>query len=273
MALSTRCIALFLAIMTTFVLLAPARAQQTNPPENNANLAQAFAPGGQLRVAINLGNGVLAQQDPQSGELGGVSVMLARAIADELGIGVSFMTYGSAGLAFADAANNVWDLTFMGLEPERATEVNFSRPYVYIQGTYLVRADASYRNVVDVDAPGVTIAAGNGSAYDLFLSRNIERAELARRPTSAQAIVYFLEGNSDVVAGVRQTLQDTARGRSDLRVLDDSFMRIEQAIAVPGDRADTVTEFLNNFIEKRLVSGFIRAGLDATDQSGAVVPQ
>lgn len=45
---------------------------------------QDLAPGGVLRAAINLGNPVLAQQDPD-GSLHGVSVALAKALAEELG--------------------------------------------------------------------------------------------------------------------------------------------------------------------------------------------
>jgi len=40
--------------------------------------AQDLAPTGRLRAAINLGNPVLAQKDPARGELGGISVDLAR---------------------------------------------------------------------------------------------------------------------------------------------------------------------------------------------------
>lgn len=236
-------------------------------------LAPAIAPTGALRVALNLGNGVLVQQDRQSGELRGVTVELSRAIAAQLQLDLAFVTYGSANMAFADAANNVWDITFMGLEPERATQVSFTRPYVFIGGTYLVPTNASFRSVNDVDTQGVTIAAGSGSAYDLYLTRNITQAELVRSQTSALAIENFLAGNTTVVAGVRQTLIEAAQGRTDLRVLDDNFMRIEQAMAVPADRAPAVTAWLDSFIAEQIRTGFIRRALDTTGQAGVEVPQ
>ena len=247
--------------------------QTTMSTEDITALSTALAPTGELRVALNLGNGVLAQQDPDTGELAGISVELSRAIADYFGLQVSFSTYNSANMVFEQAANNVWDLSFMGVEPARQTMVSFTRPYVYIEGTYMVPANSNFQQAAELDAPGITIAAGSGSAYDLFLTRTINSAELVRRPTSALAIDWFLAGNTDVVAGVRQTLLETAADRPDLRVLPDSFMRIEQAMVVPADRPAAVITFLDAFIAERIASGFIRAGLDATGQFGAIVPE
>lgn len=60
-----------------------------------------LAPSGELQVAINLGNPVLAQRDAVTGRLGGVSVALANELAKELGIAVSLMPYDAAGKVFA----------------------------------------------------------------------------------------------------------------------------------------------------------------------------
>jgi len=56
----------------------------------------------------------------------------------------------------------------------RAQAIEFTAPYVIIEGTYMVHKDSSLKQVADVDKPGIRIAVGLGSAYDLYLTRNIK---------------------------------------------------------------------------------------------------
>ena len=99
-----------------------------------------LAPQGSLRVAINFGNPVLAQQHPSSGAPMGVSADLATELARRLNVALQFKTYDSAGKVFADADQDAWDVAFMAIDPIRAEKVAFTRPYVIIEGTYLVRS-------------------------------------------------------------------------------------------------------------------------------------
>lgn len=105
---------------------------------------QQLAPNGVLRAAINFGNPVLAQRgaggDPQ-----GVSVALAKALADELGVELELITFEAAGKVFAALAEDVWRVAFLAIEPVREQEIAFSAPYVAIKGTYLVAKDSPSR--------------------------------------------------------------------------------------------------------------------------------
>jgi polar amino acid transport system substrate-binding protein len=235
-----------------------------------SDAARSLAPTGRLRVAINLGNGVLAQRDATSGALTGVSVVLARALGERLNLPVDLTAYDAAGQVFDSLESGAWDVAFLAIEPERAAKIDFSQPYVYIDGTYLVRRDAPFRRVEDLDRKAVTIAVGRGAAYDLFLTRTLKNAELKRAPTSAAAVEMFKAGGADAAAGVRQALLDAARGRNDLRVLADRFTRIDQAMAVPRGRAAGAA-YVRTFLEEMKASGRVRAALDATGQDGAVV--
>jgi polar amino acid transport system substrate-binding protein len=231
-----------------------------------------LAPAGHLRAAINLGNGVLAQRDSASGELTGVSVVLANELGARLGVPVRFVTYLSAGTVFDAVDRDEWDIAFLAIEPERAEKVRFSQPYVYIDGTYLVRADGGFSGITDLDREGVTIAVGRGAAYDLFLTRNLQRATLLRLPTSAAAIAAFKDGDADAAAGVREALVAAARDDTQLQVFEDRFMQIGQGIAVPNARAPAGAAYVGLFVEEMKADGRVRAALDASGQAGAVVP-
>lgn len=234
-----------------------------------AEAARSLAPSGVLRVAINAGNGVLTQRNAQ-GDLTGVSVILARALAERLKLPITLIPFQAAGEIFSVMDKDIWDLAFLAIEPERAAKIEFSPPYITIDGTYLVRRDAPFRNASDLDQPGVRIAVGRGAAYDLFLTRTLKRAELRRATTAATSIDMFISDGLEAAAGVRQYLVERARGIPDLRVLEDRFTNIEQAMGVPKGR-QAGAAYVAAFIEEMKASGAVRKALDATGQGSAIV--
>lgn len=224
-----------------------------------------LAPTGVLRAAINLGNPVLAQKDPGTGEPRGVSTFLAAELARRLGVPHSFTTFEAAGKAFAALRAGHVDIAFLALEPERAAEVAFSAPYVAIEGTYLVRAESALQQIGEFDRPGIRIATGLNAAYDLFLTRTLEHAELVKASTSAGAVELFLERDLDAAAGVRQPLEQIANERPGLRVIEGRFMAINQAMCMtPGRPVGLV--YLKNFVEDAKRSGMVGKGLAESGQ-------
>lgn len=225
-----------------------------------------LAPTGVLHAAINYGNPVLAQRG-EDGQPGGVSTALARGLAEALGVAIEFVTFDAAGKVFAALPEGRWDLAFLAIEPVREAQIEFSQPYVIIEGTYLVRDDSPFQHVAELDREGLHLAVGKGAAYDLFLSRTLASAELVRAPTSAAAVDWFVEQGLDAAAGVRQPLEAFARLNPGYRVLGDSFTEIRQAMAVPKGRlagARFIRQFLNSAIE----SGLVADALSASGEHG-----
>ena len=139
-----------------------------------------LAPTGKLRAGINFGNTLLTAKDPATGEPRGIAIDLARELGRRLGVPVEIVPFNSAGQMADAVKTGVWDVAFLGAEPQRVSEMSFTAPYPEIESTYLVPAGSTLRNVADVDRDGVRIAVANKSAYDLYLSRNIQRARLER---------------------------------------------------------------------------------------------
>ena len=239
-------------------------------PNATPAVLAALAPTGRMRAAINFGNPVLAQRDPATGDARGVSVDIARELGDRLGVGVDLVTFDAAGKVFAALAEDAWDVAFLAIDPKRATEIDFTAPYVIIEGTYMVPAGSPLQNVDDVDRPGVRIAAGSGSAYELYLARTLRHAQLVRAPTGPEAIEMFLRDGLEAAAGVKSPLVAFARGRTDVRVMDGRFMAIEQAMGTPKGRAAGAA-YLRGTIEALKASGFVAAGLARSGQHDAVV--
>jgi polar amino acid transport system substrate-binding protein len=168
-----------------------------------ASERQALTPSGILRATINLGNSVLAHRD-DTGVIGGISIDLARLLADELQVPRQFSVFDTASRAVSAVEAGLADIGFFARDPDRTGLIDFTEPYLLIEGCYLVREASRLRSVADLDAPVIRMIVGKASAYDLFLSREIRHAVLERAPTSTTVVETFLHTEADVAAGVRQ---------------------------------------------------------------------
>jgi len=232
--------------------------------ENNpGSAAKALSSDGQLRVAINYGNSVLAQKDQVTGEPGGVSVDLAEELASRLKLTIRFITFEAARSVVEAIRADQCDLAFLAIDPLRGEYISYTEPYVSIPGGYLTTASALFTTVDDVDQAGVRISVGKNAAYDLYLSRTLTKAELIRASTTSGAVDLFLKEKLELAAGIKTALVAYARTRPDLKVLDGAFMEIKQAIGVPR-RSATAIPYLDKFISEMLANGFVRDRLLAS---------
>jgi polar amino acid transport system substrate-binding protein len=230
----------------------------------------ALAPSGRLRAAINFGNTVLAQKDPATGEPRGVSAELARELARRLGVAIDFVAFDAAGKVFDALAAGAWDVAFMAIDPVRAAAIDFTGPYVLIEGSYVVPSSSPLRTVAQVDSDGVRVAAARGSAYELHLSRTLKRATLVREPSGPEALARFLRDRLEAAAGVKQPIVAFAKANAGLRVIEKPFMAIEQAMGTPKGRA-AGARYLHEFIEEMKASGFVAGALERSGQADAAV--
>lgn len=235
------------------------------------SVLQAFTPAGKLRASINLGNPILAGTDPTSGEPRGVSVDLARAFAAKLGVELELVVFDAAGKSVQAVSEERADFGFFAVDPLRGETIAFTAPYVLIEGYYLVRDASPIRVNADVDQPHNRVAVGKGSAYDLFLSRELKNAQIVRAPTSPTVVRTFLEQDLEVAAGVKQQLEADAQHAAGLRLLDERFMVIRQAMGVPKSRGGAAAEALCAFVEEMKASGFVADALARHGIVGASV--
>jgi len=163
------------------------------------------------------------------------------------------------------------DIGFFAIDPLRGEGIAFTAPYVLIEGCYLVRDASPIRANDEVDRPGRTVVVGKGSAYDLFLTRDLRHASIARAPTSQTVVDTFIETSAEVAAGVKQQLQEDARRIGGLRLLDGRFMVIQQAMGLPKGRGTAAAARLAAFVEEMKERGFVAAALKRHRIEGASV--
>lgn len=231
------------------------------------NARAAVTPDGVLRAAINLGNPVLAQGSADQPR--GVTVDLARAVAAALEVPVHFLCVDAARLSFEALTQGRADLAFLAVEPARAEQVAFTAPYVVIDGVYVVPEDSPIKTVHDVDRPGVQVGVKRGSAYDLYLTRTLEHAEIVRADEGVDA---YLTHGLPVGAGIRQPVQAFIADHSGHRMISERFMQIRQAVALPQSCPSDGVAFITELVEHCKADGSVARWLHESGRTDAEVP-
>ena len=234
-------------------------------------MVTAFAPSGSLRASINLGNPLLAQRDPRTGEVHGVSVDLARALAERLQRPVELVLFDKAAQSVDAVRREDADIGFFAIDPARSEGLRFTAPYVLIEGSYLVPAHSPLQSNEEVDSPTSRVGVGSGSAYDLFLTRELKAAQIERFANAQEVVSALQQGLIGMAAGIRKQLATLAGADPSLRLLPGRFMVIQQAMGLPASRGEAASAFLSAFVEEMKASGFVGESLARHQADGATV--
>jgi len=231
----------------------------------STDVLKELAPTGKLRASINLGNIVLAQGAADNP--GGVTPALARELARRLGVPCALTCFDAAGKAFNAMKAGQVDIVFLAIEPVRAAEIEFTAPYVIIEGCYATLQDSPLKSPADVDKPGIRVGVNVNSAYDLFLTRSLKHAQLIRSEDGAQT---FLDQKLEACGGVKQALQKFIAQHPQMRLIDERFMEIRQAMGCAKGKL-AGAKYLRAFVEEMKAGGFVANELKKSGQHDATV--
>lgn len=215
-----------------------------------------LAPGGVLRAGINLSNFLLVTGRTPEGDPVGVSPDMARAIAENLGVGLRYVPYASPGILADAAIKDEWDIGLIGAEPQRAEVISFTPAYSEIDATYLVPPGSPLKTIGDVDAEGVRIAVTGRAAYGLWLDRNIGNATLVRSDTLDDALKDFIDRRLEALAGLQPRLISDQTQMPGSTILPGHFMTVQQAIGTPKAKSAAI-DYLTRFVEAAKAAGFV----------------
>ena len=235
-----------------------------------AQVRAELAPTGVLRAGINLSNFLLVTGKTDEGNPEGVSPSMAAEVARRLSVDIQYVAFKTPGELADAATDDVWDIGLIGAEPERARHISFTKAYSEIEATYLVPAGSPLNSIEDVDQPGVRISVPARAAFELWLTDNIQHAEL-HRAVGRQAYVDFVEQGFDALAGLRAGLINDVDNLPGSRILDGKFTSVQQAIGTPKGRG-VAANFLSDFVEEAKRSGFVGELIEHFGVSGRLTP-
>src|SRR5262245_26186785 len=116
-----------------------------------------LAPTGTLRAAYIVANVAQARRDPASGNVSGVIADIARELGGRAHVPVNIMPLPTAAAVLEAVRSGTADVGFVAPNPERTGVVLYTRTYMLVQQSALVRTDSPLRSVKDLDRPGRVI--------------------------------------------------------------------------------------------------------------------
>jgi len=229
-----------------------------------------LAPTGTLRVSFIASNPVQGRVDPKTGATSGPAPDLARELGRRLGIPVVVTPLPDAGAVLESVTSGKVDFGFLAVEAARATQVDFSDPYLLAGSAYAVRTDSSIKQSADVDRAGVTIGAVTGQSPEVWVREHVKAARIVSLPAvppNAELAAMLRDRRVDVFAANRTRMEELARAFPEVRVLSDNFTVLGQAIAVAkGQRARL--DSVNRFIAEALAAGVVKASIERAGLPG-----
>src|SRR5215831_6468472 len=100
---------------------------------------------------------------------------------------------------------------------------------VELEATYLVPPNSRLRTIADVDQEGVRVAAPTRANYELYLSRNLKRANLVRADNADAAFRLLVEGRVEALAGFFYDVAAPTEKLPGSRMIDGRFMAVPQS--------------------------------------------
>ena len=239
-------------------------------PQASPAAIQELTPTGKLRVGLNMSNFLLTRTDAATGKPAGVAADLARELGKRLGVEVELVPYPNPGALADDAKSGNWDVGFLGAEPQRANEIDFTAAYVEIEATYIVPPNSPIKSIADVDREGVRIAVPTKSAYELYLTRTLKNAKLVHEKGADNAFKKFVDDKLDAIAGLRPRLVTDVEKLPGARILDGRFTAVQQAVGTPKGRS-AAAQYLREFVEDVKASGRVAKAIEDNNVRGLTV--
>ena len=222
------------------------------------DIIKKIAPTGVLRIGVNMNNFLLVNSKNKLGVVDGVSPGIGKKLAKELNISFEIVQFANPGLLADAVNNNEWDIGNIASEKERRKTIDFSDPYVNIDANFLFREEDNFKNNNDIDQSGIKIAVFERSAYDLWLTENLKKAELIRVNSIEESHNLFKENKVNILAGLKPKLIEEMKKNNNYEMIQIPFTYIKQSIGIKKGNP-VVLDFINKFISNNIKEGYVKS--------------
>jgi polar amino acid transport system substrate-binding protein len=231
-----------------------------------------LAPTGTLRAAYIVSNVAQARLDSSTGAITGVAADIARELRRRAGVPTTITPLPTAAAALEAVRTNTADIGFVAPNPQRTGVVLYSQTYMLVQQSALVRTDSPLHSVRELDRPGQIIGINTDDSVGVWLQERLTAARLRATPdyTLRDAVQWLQDGTVVAFAGGRQRLASGTQNVRGLRLLDDNFYGVPQAIAVHLDRTDRL-RLVNAALDELRANGFLADSVERSGVEGLTV--
>ena len=110
-----------------------------------------FAKNDMIRAAYLASNPAQAMKDPATGEPRGVVPDLVRELERTRGVTVTLIGRPNPQGVIDAVRNGEAEIGFVAYNPERAGPIEFTKPYLLVNQTFLVKSDSPVKSIADID--------------------------------------------------------------------------------------------------------------------------
>ena len=260
-----------LVVLTATLLVGCGTIQSSKP---DAQVIQALAPTGKLRIGVYKGSPTSMVVDAKTGEQRGVALQLGQELAKQLGVPfevVEFPRLAEILIAMKTDSGKAAqvDFTFTNATAVRAKDVDFTAPLIAIELGYLVPKNSAIQSVSDVDKAATRVGVAQGSSSQATLGKAYSRAVLTTTPSLATAAEALKAGKLDAFATNKAILFELLDSlpAGQFRILDDRWGLEHIAIAVPKGR-EVAAPFMNAFASQVTSNGLLQKIADGAGLRG-----
>ncbi len=190
----------------------------------------------------------------------GVDVDIAQAIADELGVTLEVVDMDFDGIIPA-VQSGQGDIGAAGItaNDERRLSVDFSINYVDTAQMIIVSENSEIKSSADL--AGKTIGTQMGTTGEIYVSDEVENANVQRFKTGPDAGLALQNGQLDAVVIDAMPAAQIAQAGTGLKVLEEPLTTEQYAIAISKDNAD-LKEVIDKVLQKMIDDGSLAAALE-----------
>lgn len=233
-----------------------------------ADVRQALAPTGVLRVGVYPGSPTSWVKDPKTGESVGIAMDLGKEFAKRLNVPVQILEFDRVAQVLDALKDGKVDFTFTNATAVRAKDMDFTAPLVQLELGYLVVGTSPLKSVAEMDQAGMRVGVSQGSSSQGVLTQLYKQAKVVPADSLTKAQAMLNAKQIDAFAtnkGILFEMSDTLPGS---RVLDGRWGLENLAIAIPKGR-DVARPYVQSVAKTLEGNGFLakaiqRSGLRGT---------
>jgi polar amino acid transport system substrate-binding protein len=249
--------------------LGPLPAQALKPGAPGFDSAKTIlAPTGKLRVGLYQGSPTSIIPGPTPADTRGVGYDLGRELAQRFELPFEPVVFPKNADVFAAVKSAAVDITFTNATPDRARDIDFSKPFLRVEQGCLVPAGSPIRSLDEVDVKGVRVGVSVGSTSQKMLANKFKNAQLMALPTFDQVISMLQSGELEAFATNKAILYELSDRLPGSKVLEGAWGYEHFAAGIPKGREGGLP-LLNQFLSEAQQNGQVaqaveRAGLRGT---------
>lgn len=251
-------------MLALLVALTPAVAETAD------NSLQAILDKGKLILGLDASFPPMGFTDPDTGEITGFDIDLAKEVAARLGVELVTQPIDWAAKEMELNAGNIdciWN--GMTIDEERLQNMNISRPYVKNKQVVVIRRENAELYTDTASLAGKTIAAEAGSAGEKVVKENADLSKGTLVPVLQQtdALLEVKAGTSDAAVldyVMAKAMVGEGTDYADLQIVEGLELAVEE-YGIGFRKNSTATAQVNAVIEELIADGTLQALADKYD--------